>query len=231
MDSKKVRRCIKTDIWLILKQNGFSHFTSTSAWRFHSDRVDVVNFQNFKSYNDGPVGCTAMSFAVNLGCYLLYIPDQAGPLREIAGKLLPDESQCHMRRRVQPRDNRSIVQRFFKRNVPKDVWHIAENGSNLIPTIKEIGAGLQDTGFLWFSRFADPKQVLSILTLEPESMDELWGFGANPSPRRSYYIGYAALRAGQLELAATHLYSAIKSGCYETVEDQLRAAVGAATSV
>jgi len=228
MDRKTVSRYIESEIWPILKQNGFSHFMRGSAWRFHGDRIDVINFQYFNSYNPRPMGRATISFAVNLGCYLLYIPDHAGPLRESAGKLLPDESQCHMRRRIQPK--LSIVQRFFKRNVPKDVWCIDENGSNLVPAIKEVGSGIQDKGFQWFSRFAEPGQVLHILMSEPENMDELWGFGANPSPRRSYYIGYAALRSRQLELATTHLYSAMTSGCYETVENQLRTALTAAAS-
>ena len=230
MDSKTVSRGIKNEIWPILKKNGFSHFTSRNAWRFHSDRIDVINFQAFNSYNAGLMGCTTFSFAVNLGCYLIYIPDHAGPLKESDGKLLPDESQCHMRRRIQPRDKRSIVERFFKRNVPKDVWRIDENGSNLTASIEEVASSLQNKGFQWFSRFAEPEQVLRILTSEPENMDELWGFGNNPSPRRSYYIGYAALRSGQHELATTHLNFALTSGCYETVENQLRTAVRAATS-
>ena len=233
MDSKVVNCSIKANVWLALKENGFSHFTSRSAWRFHADRIDVVNFQSFNSYNASVIGCTTFSFAVNLGCYLLCIPYQYGAehLKENGGRLLPDEAQCQMRRQIQPRDERSLVERLLARKAPKGIWPIDESGSNLTSTFEEVRSRLLDDGLQWFSRFAQPKEVLRIFTSESESMGELWGFGNNPSPHRSYCIGYSALSQGEHELALTHLNSALASGCYSSVKDQLHSAVRAAQQI
>ncbi len=79
MDSKNVNREIKSTVWASLKTRGFDNFSTRTAWRHHADRIDVVNFQLFNSYNASAIGCTTFSFAINLGCYLPYIPDQYGP--------------------------------------------------------------------------------------------------------------------------------------------------------
>ena len=71
------------------------------CWRHHHDRIDVVNFQSFNSYQAAVIGCTTYSFGVNLGCYLLSIPYPiwAVHIKGKSGQLLPDESQCHIRGR------------------------------------------------------------------------------------------------------------------------------------
>jgi hypothetical protein len=227
MDSKVVNRGIKATIWPILKDNGFSHFTSRSAWRFHADRIDIVNFQSFNSYRASVIGCTTYSFVVNLGCYLLYIPYQYGStlIQQKGGRLLPEESQCPLRGRIHPKDRRQFIERLLNHKSPGDIWPIDEDGNNLASTLEEVCQNLLTEGQEWFKRFDAPSEVLRIFTSEPEQIGGLWGFGNNPSPHRSYCIGYTALGLGQYELALSHLNAARESGCFKSVESQLLTAV------
>jgi hypothetical protein len=45
----------------------------------------------------------------------------------------------------------------------------------------------------WFERLNQRNEVLRILREDDERMTELWGFGRNPSPIRSYLAGYVAM--------------------------------------
>jgi len=109
VDSSIVNRVIRVEIWPFLKDRGFQHFNSRTAWRIHSDRVDVVNFQSFNSYNADVMGITTFSFAVNLGCHLRYIPNKYPPevyptansSKSLEGNApRPKEYECHMRGRL-----------------------------------------------------------------------------------------------------------------------------------
>ena len=230
MDSKAVSRGIKSTIWSALKDKGFSYFTTRTAWRYHSDRIDVVNFLSFNSYHASVMHCSTFSFAVNMGCFLLYIPYEYGAsnIKEKGGQLLPDECQCQMRARISPHDQRSLFGRTVSEYTPKDMWLIREDGANLELAINEVHDRLLGEGLKWFLRFEQREEVLRIFTTEPESRNELWGFGNNPSPHRSYCIAYSALALGKRELALTHLKAVLSSGCYQRVESQLRAAIDAA---
>ena len=230
MDSKVVNRSIKAEIWPSLEKEGFDYFTSRTAWRHHHDRIDVVNFQSFNSYQATVIGCTTYSFGVNLGCYLLSIPYQYGQvhIKEKSGQLLPDESQCHIRGRIHPVEKRSLAVRLLNRKAPQDIWAIREDGSNLTSALSEVQRMLLNQGMQWFKQFERPEEVLRILVCEPERIGELWGFGSNPSPIRSYFVGYAALAARDYEVASAHLKAALASGCFEGVNNELQAAIHAA---
>jgi hypothetical protein len=230
MDSKVVSRGIKSSVWHALKDQGFTYFTTRTAWRYHPDRLDVVNFQSFNSYHASVIGCSTFSFAANLGCFLLYVPYEHGAaiIKDKMGLLLPDESQCQLRGRIKPADQRSLFERLVKKGTPKDIWFIREDGSNLESALKEVHDRLLGEGLRWFHRFEQREDVLRIFNSELEVMGELWGFGNNPSPHRSYCIGYSALALGRHELALPHLKSVLSSGCFPLVEGQLRAAVQAA---
>lgn len=233
MDSKMVSRGIKSSVWPALKDQGFTFFTTRTAWRYHQDRIDVINFQSFNSYHASVIGCSTFSFAVNLGSFLLYVPYEHGAvnIKDKEGRLLPDESQCQLRGRVKPTDRRSLFDRLVHKATSKDVWFIREDGGNLESALREVRDRLLDEGLKWFLRLEQPEDVLRIFTSEPEAIGELWGFGNNPSPHRSYCIGYSALALGKHELALPHLKSVLASGCFPLAEGQLGAAVAAAQSI
>lgn len=85
MDSKAVNREIRRVIWPLFKAAGFSSNTTRTAWRHTADKADVINFQSFNRYNADVLGITTFSFAVNLGCYLRYVPPQWPPKNVKAG--------------------------------------------------------------------------------------------------------------------------------------------------
>jgi len=176
-----------------------------------------VNFQSFNSYLAGSVGCTTYSFAVNLGCYLTYIPYEWGQdrLKQKDGRLLPKEFQCHLRSKL----HKTIPQPEFQR---KDIWFIDDDGKFLGPAVFDAANIIANDGLPWFDRFASDSEVLRTLLRDRETHGGTWGFGANPSPHRSYLIGYVALFLKRFDLAATQLKRALDSGCFSNVEEQIR---------
>jgi hypothetical protein len=77
--------------------------------------------------------------------------------------------------------------------------------------------------FPWFTRFSDDFEILRTLLEEKEENNGTHGFGASPSPARSYLTGYTALFLRKPALAVEHLDKALASGCYRRVEAQLKA--------
>lgn len=72
----------------------------------------------------------------------------------------------------------------------------------------------------WFSQFDDNRSLLAIL-LEKSENKELWGFGSNPSPRRSFMTGYIAKALGDAPLAREELLHAFNSGSYDGVRPDI----------
>jgi hypothetical protein len=218
MDSRSVNKEIRERIKPLLKDAGFSQFTSRTGWRYATNRIDVVNFQSFSSYLASRVGCTTYSFALNLGCYLTYIPYPYGASRPIQkeGRLIPKEYECPFRRPL----NKSISQPEFPR---KNIWYVDPDGRFLGPAISDAALMIVKKAFPWFERFSDDSEVLRTLLKEKQEDGGTHGFGANPSPARSYLTGYTALFLRNPALAVEHLDKALASGCYHKVEAQLKA--------
>ncbi|QCI95965.1 DUF4304 domain-containing protein [Novosphingobium sp. EMRT-2] len=206
MDSKAVNKEIRARIWPLLKDIGFSRFTPRTAWRYRGDKIDVLNFQSFNSYNASVLGITSFSFCVNLGSYLNYVPSK-WPVKVKDGQPIPNEAECHFRRRLM----RSVTS-LGKEHA--DIWNVDEQGRNLLWCIQDVAEQLPDVE-AWFDRLADKSEVLAILLNQDEDMNVLWGFGRNPSPSRSYLAGYVALAAGRLDLARMKLEEAVQSNCFK----------------
>jgi hypothetical protein len=219
MNSAAVNKEIRAEIRPFLKDAGFSEFTSRTAWRYHADRVDVVNFQSFNSYHAETLYVTTYSFSVNLGCYLLYIPDQnlrAPRAAELSrGTLRPQEYECHLRGRL----SRGY---FDLRKLDRDIWFIDERGSNITKALHDVRLGLTNTGLPWFTQFETPAQVHSILASKEEEMGSLWGFGRPGSPARRYFLGYTARAAGYAHEARLNLSLAAETPSYAAISARLR---------
>lgn len=219
MDSKLVSKEIKSKVWPELKKLGFETFTSRVAWRHHSERIDVVEFRSFNSYNASIMGVTTFSFGVHLGMFPMYIPPRWPP-KEKGGKLLPSEAECPFRGAL----NCSIEGRL------KDatIWSVDPAGRNLGWCIQDVVNQLPVVSN-WFSELSTKEKVLGVLTEKEQSMPELWGFGNNPSPHRSYLTGYVARAVGNRPLAEKKLAEAVGSNCYaklfNSVEEALRRAL------
>ena len=219
MDSTAVNREIRAEIRPLLKDAGFIAFTSRSAWRYHADRVDVVNFQSFNSYNAEVMGITTYSFAVNLGCYLRYIPnhypDNPG-LAALKGESpRPKEYQCQMRGNL----SRGYSDKSCSR---RDIWFIDERGSNVAKALHDVRMVFVRDGAPWFAQFSTPDHVCDLLAANEEQMFSLWGFGRPGSPIRRYFLGYAARAAGRHDEARVNLNSAAETPSFANIAERLR---------
>jgi hypothetical protein len=216
MNSKDVNKAIRLEIRPLLKEVGFTTFTSRTAWRFLPDRTDVVNFQSFNSYNAEGLRCTTFSFSVNLGCHLAYVPEVIpGYMKTKDGRLLPAEYQCPFRRGLR----RTFGQPELER---RDIWYIDPGGRYIAKALHDARMVLSRTGLPWFDQFSDRAEVLRGLLENNENMSGMWGFGAPDSPRRCYLIGYIARSAAQPKLAREYLLRAADTESYADVADRLR---------
>jgi len=204
MDSKVVNREIKKVIWPALKDAGFDLFTSRIAWRHNEASIDVVEFQSLGNYNAGVMGVTSFSFAVRLGKYLSYLPPQWPP-KVKDGMQLPSEAEAQFRR--------SLQCSLASSSPDKSIWPVDKDGRNLAWCIRDVTTQLPNA-LAWFSHLDDRREVFHILRDQDEQMSQLWGFGRNPSPIRSYLLGYAALALGEHALAETKLQEAVDSKCF-----------------
>ena len=202
MDSKAVNREINSIIRPILKQNGFDRFSGRTYWRYHSDRIDILNFQSFNSYNADVLGCTTFSFSVNLSVYLTYLPEKT-KIKEKDGILRPDEAQGHFRRSVK----KDFDQPDFPR---KDIWFIDNDGKYIQNAITDCKNQIQQAGLDWYNKFDTKEKIFRILTEDEMDMDETWGFGNFDSPNRNELIAYIANELGKSDIAVEKLNSLIE---------------------
>jgi len=197
MDSRIVNKELNFIIRPILKQNGFNNFSNRTYWRYHSNRIDIINFQSFNSYNSKILGCTTFSFSVNLSVYLTFVPEQT-KIKEKSGKKRPDESQGHFRCKLK----KGINQRKFLR---EDIWSIDDEGKNITTVVLDCKNQIEQVGFDWFNRFDTKEKIFNILTKNEIDMNKTWGFGNFDSALRNELTAYVALELGRIELAIEKL--------------------------
>jgi hypothetical protein len=218
MDSNVVNREIKRFVWPLLKTAGFDTFTTRGAWRHGDDKIDVVEFQSFNKYNADIIGITTFSFAVRLGVLPLYVPPQ-WPLKAKDGVLLPSESGCYFRG--------SLLCSLQSDINEKTIWSVDPEGKNLSWCIQDVVNKTPEM-LNWFTRLSQKTEILRILLEDNEQMQELWGFGRNPSPIRAYLAGYVALSLGDRALAETMFRQAVESNCFTSLFSSVEGAISRA---
>ena len=191
MSSKVVNRQIREHIRPLLKEAGFTAFSPRTSWRYGEEVVELVNFQSFNAYHAEVMGCTTFSFSINLGCFAAWLPAE-GPVKTENGKLRPQEYDCQLRSSLAP----GLPQ---PHDTPPGLWSIDAKGRNLDAIIHDAWEQIRTHGLPWLERLRDPYEILRTLQEDGESMEPggAWGFGANPSPRRSAMIQAAQRRLAQ----------------------------------
>ena len=106
-----------------------------------------------------------------------------------------------------------------------DIWYIDPEGAYIEPALDDVEKQIEKLAMPWFERLHDDENIMRILQNEAEDMDTLWGFGNNPSPMRSYLMGYMALHMGKNELARTYLQSVLDSHSFEEEDEYIREAL------
>lgn len=149
MDSKAVNKLIRSEIWPILKEQGFSVFEKRTAFRYCGPFINVVNFQSFNSHLADGLGCTTFSFALNIGSYVL------GSAREhlvkrssSGGLLLPREYECSFRAHLK---KRSPVDGFAR----DDIFYIDPDGHTAAACFQEVHYLLSVSAPEWFDAHND----------------------------------------------------------------------------
>lgn len=203
MDSKRVTKEINSVIRPILKENGFDKYTGRTYWRYHSDRIDVLNFQSFNSYNADVMGCTTFSFAVNLATFMNYIPIEV-QVKEKNGLKRPEEYHGHFRSGIK----KGIEQKEFPR---ENIWFVDNEGKYLKQAISDCKTQIEQIAFEWYKQFENKENVMRILLDDQIDMDGTWGFGNMDSLNRNKFIAYTALELGQTELAVDKLQKLLSS--------------------
>jgi hypothetical protein len=191
MDSRVVAREIKNQIWPLLRREGFTDFSSKTAWRFIPEQIHVVNFQSFNSYLAQGLGCTTFSFALNLGIFFRAIPFDYPIRKGPDPSVKPQEYHCHFRHRLL----KGIEQWVLPR---RDTWYVEPDGSNLLEALSDARTKIEEEGLPWFGRFESMEQVFRLL-MEQDQLPEV--YATRSSPARKWMIGHVAKSLGKAEIA------------------------------
>jgi hypothetical protein len=214
MDSKIVSRELWKVVRPVLRDAGWTSFSSRTARRFSQSRIDVLSFQSFNGYLASAIGSTTYSFSIRLGCFFTAIPHSGIKIKD--GLLMPEEYHCHLRCTIRKKFSQPECART-------DVFYIDPKGNYLPTVIEATRQGIAAEGFAWFRRFSEMDEVLRTLMEEAETNDGTWGFGAESSPARNLYTGYIALCLGKTQIAAEHLKQAAISPSYAHFREQIEA--------
>ena len=192
MDSRVVAREIKSEIWPLLRREGFTEFNPKTAWRYVPDQIHVVNFQSFSSYLAQVVGCTTFSFALNLGIFFRAIPLHYRIRKGPDPSVKPQEYHCHFRHRLLKGIEQPILPR-------RDTWYVERDGSNLLETLADARTRIEKEGLPWFDRFESMEGVLHLLREQDQLPDV---HATRTSPARKYMVGHIARSLGKAEAEA-----------------------------
>lgn len=153
MNSKVINKLIRSEIWPVLREQGFTGFSSRDAYAYVGPFINVVNFQSFNSYNASVLECTTFSFVVNLGVYIKGSPGNQRVKRDTSGKLMPHEYECSFRTSLR---KRSSIDGFAR----DDVFFIDPLGNTVAACFRETTSLLSDVAPQWFKNRNDIDHLL-----------------------------------------------------------------------
>jgi hypothetical protein len=162
MDSKAINKLIRSEIWPILRDQGFSVFDSRSAFAYKAPFINMVSFQSFNSYNAEVLGCTTFSFTPRLGVYVIGSPGEHRVKRDKAGHLQPFESACSFRSELR---KRTAVDGFAR----DDIFYIDPEGRTTAHCFNELKYLCNEVASLWFKSNNDLDDMLSRMRRAEES--------------------------------------------------------------
>lgn len=214
LSQKNVIGQIKKEIFSVLKEAGFSEFTTRHAWRYKDETIDVIEFQFFDKDLAYQLGVTNLSFAINLGRYFNWCPED-GPEKLLYQKkdtLTPDVTICPARKPL----TRTITQKIDN----KHVWLIDKKGNNLSTVFENIQHEIQNTALPWFeglNNFDHWEQTL----LQQEQTNNFFGFGSLDSPSRNMLLGFTKFKKQEWSKAIHYFELALNSGAIHFLRDNI----------
>jgi hypothetical protein len=154
MDSKAINKLIRSEIWPLLRQQGFTQFDSRTARRYRDPFIDVVGFQSFNAYSADRIGCTTFSFRVELGVFLPGGVEDRWLKFSPDGRLLPISPACAHREILR---KRSPIDGFDS----MDIFYIDPEGHTTAAAFNELRSLIRDWAPNWFAAFEDPAVVVA----------------------------------------------------------------------
>jgi hypothetical protein len=178
MDSKVINKLIRSEIWPILRQQGFTVFETRNAYAYVGSFINVVNFQSFNSYLADGLHCTTYSFTVRLSTYLIGYPGGERIRHNNAGLMMPYEYECPLRTAL---IKRTAVDGFDR----SDIFYIDQDGRTTAACFEEVKSLLQDYATSWFKAQNHLDGLLfKIFRAEHSAGPEQSGLSANPGSTR-----------------------------------------------
>lgn len=177
MDSKVVSKLLRSEVWPVLRRQGFSKFDGRNAWRYRGPLIDVVNFQSFNSHLADGLGCTTFSFALNLGVLLRGSTFDRWVKRDSIGLARPQEPACSFRVHLK---KRTTVDGFER----ADIFYVAPDGSTMAAVLNEVICLLEEQAPPWFTAFEDLGSVVLAMSenAAPLRGTETLGLGTSGAP-------------------------------------------------
>jgi hypothetical protein len=173
VDSKTINKLIRSEVWPILRAQGFNAFSSRSAFAYNPPFINVVSFQSFNSYLAGGLGCTTYSFTPRLGVYVVGSPGEDGVKRDKAGCLQPLEYQCAFRSELR---KRTPVDGFAR----DDIFYIDPEGTTTPKCFEELKYLCSEFVPLWFNGNNNLDDILSRIRLAEASPTPVSDVAASP---------------------------------------------------
>ncbi len=207
------RREVVEHLWGALQTslaaNGFGRMAGAHAYRDHEATIDVVKIEFFDASTHRIWGTSSHSFGVACGVFLKFAPNPFGGriAHGRGGSPEPDETVCAIRTHL----SRSSPQ---AKSVPKNVWPIAADLSNLDSAAIDMKA-FNGQAVLWFARFKTIKEITDLLRNGDEQMNgdaPCFGFGRKGSPVRNLYLGFAAAASGDAQIGREALVASMSKG-------------------
>jgi hypothetical protein len=161
MDSKAINKLIRTEVWPILHEQGFSVFGSRSAFAYKPPFINVFSFQSFNSYLAEGLGCTTYSFTPRLGVYVIGSPGEYRVKRDREDRLQPFEYECSFRGALR---KRTPVDGFAR----DDIFYIDPEGRTTAECFQELKHLASEVSPFWFKANNDLDQLLSKMTRAEE---------------------------------------------------------------
>jgi hypothetical protein len=179
-DSKAVAKALKTAVFPLLRDAGFSEFTTRTAWRTGVNTIAVLDFPSLGSYLGSAVRVTSHSFGASAGLY--YKAMHATPWAKEPIPGLPEEWRCQARKVLRKR----LFQLWCWR---PDVWYVNREGTNLDSVLADTIKAIREQALPWLHDMSDLHRALEAFESRPESsmrsgiMHEILGGSLNSFAR------------------------------------------------
>ena len=144
----KLTKEIRANIFPILRENGFDHFSGRKAWKHFDDKVYLFLASGVGAYFSTVTGYPSISITSSINIFYINFPDQreCGKYHK-SGKPLPEETECHFRfdlEKIDPQEEYCMnIESPINRN-RRDIWWVDPNGENIQNVVEDIAKVVHD---------------------------------------------------------------------------------------